>query len=103
MSAILTPLLLNASFNNFQSLWNDGIGALFGSNLILVGGFFALFGLYVGSKLDLSSEVMLPFISIFLFILTIMNPGLLPGWVWSAVLVLGAIIIARAIAKHTGY
>jgi Ca2+/Na+ antiporter len=80
-----------------QSLWNNGIGALFGTNLLIIGGFFMIFTVYIIQRLGLSTELALPFGAVMIFILAIINPGLLPGWAWTAFLFVAAVLVFVAI------
>ena len=83
---------MNASWGMLQTLWNDGIGALFGSNLLLMGGFFLIFGVVIATRLGMGVELVLPFAFGLVFLLSVLNPGMLPLFMWALALIGGAFI-----------
>jgi Ca2+/Na+ antiporter len=96
--------MANASWGMLQELWNTGIGALFGTNLLIIGGFFMIFTVFIIQRLGLSTELAIPFGMVMVFVLAIINPGLLPGWAWTAGLFLAAVLVFVAIRNVTrGY
>jgi len=92
----------NASWVFVQNLWTNGLGALFGTDLMLIGVFFLLFVAFVAVRMGLSAEIALPFGGAMLFVLTIMNPSLLPGGAYTVFLFLGAIIVFIALKRILG-
>lgn len=90
--------MVNASWGLIQQAWNDCLGALFGSNVVLTGLFFAIFFIYIFVRVGLSSEVAVPFALLMVFMLTVMS-SLLPANAWTVAILLSAILVYLAAKK----
>lgn len=91
------------TFDAIQQFWNDGIGALFGSNILTVGAFFMLFWVFILTRMGVGMELAIPSTMVMIFILTALNPGLLPVWLYTVMAIVGGLIIfvvvSRAVAR----
>lgn len=92
----------NLTWGILQQTWSDGIGALFGTNLLAIGGFFMIFAIFIASRYGLPFEIILPFAGLMIFILGVANAGLLPLWAWAAFLIVGSIFVFIALKRILG-
>lgn len=85
-----------------QNLFSIGLGAVFGTNLLLIGVFFLLFGVWITQRMGAGTEFSVGFGIALIFLLTIASPGLLPGMVWTATLLVVGLIIFVAVKRIQG-
>jgi hypothetical protein len=90
----------NVTFGTILELWNDGNAALFGSNTLLTGGFYFVMCVFIANQLGLSIGVAVPAGLAVVFLMTVLSPSLLPSSVWTVVLLIVGLVIARFVARE---
>lgn len=92
--------MANASWSMLEDTWSNAIGAVFGSDAMAMFGFFAIFGVYIATRMGLSIEVALPFAGIFIFLLLMTVPS--AAFIWTIFLVITAVIVTAALGRIIG-
>lgn len=99
LTIIASAAAANATWGTVQGLWNDAVNGLFGTNIALMGGFFLIFGAYLVSRAGFGVEVAIPFGLGLVFLLAVLNLGVLPLYVWTVALVFAAWVTFIALKR----
>jgi len=94
--------MVNMTWGILQQTWADGIGSLFGTNLLTIGAFFMLFSIWLIMRYGISLEVAAPFLGVMIFILAALNTGQLPIFAWAAFVIMIALLAYAALRRFMG-